>query len=166
MSERELAIAQIKEARNYVSAILETIPDADWLTFPSGCESNIAWQVAHLAMANYRLGLERVRGVQPSDETLISKAFMETYQKGTIPNSSADKNFPIADIKRIFKAVYEQVLTEEGSWTDEFLQGDTVTPHRLFTKKIDALWWCGRHEMLHAGQIGLIRRMLGQKPIW
>ena len=166
MSERELAVAQIKEARSYVSAILETIPEADWLRFPTGCESNIAWQVAHLAMANYRLGLERVRSVQPADESLIPKAFIEIYQKGTVPNPSADKNFPIPEIKRIFAAVYDQLLKEEGGWTDEFLHGETATPHRLFTKKIDALWWCGRHEMLHAGQIGLIRRMLGQKPIW
>ena len=32
--------------------------------------------------------------------------------------------------------------------------------------KLDSLFWCAHHEMLHAGQIGLVRRLLGQAPLW
>ena len=32
--------------------------------------------------------------------------------------------------------------------------------------KLLALLWCAHHEMLHAGQIGLLRRHLGYPPIW
>ena len=32
--------------------------------------------------------------------------------------------------------------------------------------KIDTLRWCGDHELIHAGQIGLLRRLLGHKPVW
>jgi hypothetical protein len=31
---------------------------------------------------------------------------------------------------------------------------------------VEFLRWCGHHEMTHAGQIGLIRRMLGLSPVW
>ncbi|HKA07616.1 MAG TPA: hypothetical protein VKD71_10185, partial [Gemmataceae bacterium] len=38
--------------------------------------------------------------------------------------------------------------------------------HRLCRTKFDFVRWCSHHEFLHTGQIGLIRRMLGHKPVW
>ena len=32
--------------------------------------------------------------------------------------------------------------------------------------KIECLHWCSAHEMIHAGQIALLRRLFGQSPIW
>ena len=34
-------------------------------------------------------------------------------------------------------------------------------PHQFATTKLRALLWCAQHEMLHAGQIGMLRRYLG-----
>ena len=39
-------------------------------------------------------------------------------------------------------------------------------PHRLFHTRLGSLLWCSRHEMVHAGQIALLRRMIGRKPLW
>lgn len=166
MSEKSLAIAQIDEARKYTNSILDTIPISEWLRFPEGCPSNIAWQVGHLAMASYRLCLERIRGVHPGDDNLIPQAIFDLYGKGTSPDSSPERNLPPSEIREIANRVHELVMQEQKNWTDEFLLGEAEKPHRLFTQKIDAIWWCCRHEMLHAGQIGLIRRMLGAEPIW
>jgi len=30
----------------------------------------------------------------------------------------------------------------------------------------EALFWCAHHEMIHAGQVALRRRLLGQPPLW
>jgi len=166
MSAKKLAITQIEEARKYTNSIVDTIPFSEWLRFPEGCPSNVAWQVGHLAMATYRLGLERTRGTRPGDDDLVPQAIFDLYGKGTVPNSSPEKNLPPAEIKSIVDRLQTALLKEQESWTDEFLSGVVEKPHRLFTQKIDALWWCGRHEMLHAGQIGIIRRMLGHDPIW
>ena len=135
MSERTLAVAQINEARNYTKSILETIPETDWLTFPSGCASNIAWQVGHLAMASYRLGLERIRGHRSADDFLIPPEFLDRYGKGSIPDSTPEKNYPLKDIRLIFDAVHEKLLEEQGEWSDEFLQGEVIKSHRLFSRK-------------------------------
>ena len=32
--------------------------------------------------------------------------------------------------------------------------------------KLQVLHWCANHELVHAGQIALLRRLFGQKPIW
>ena len=39
-------------------------------------------------------------------------------------------------------------------------------PHPFAKTKLLALLWCAHHEMLHAGQIGLLRRHLGYPPMW
>jgi hypothetical protein len=39
-------------------------------------------------------------------------------------------------------------------------------PHPFAKTKLLALHWCAQHEMLHAGQIGLLRRLLGSPPLW
>ena len=39
-------------------------------------------------------------------------------------------------------------------------------PHAFAKTKVVALLWCAYQEMLHAGQIGLLRRHLGYPPMW
>jgi hypothetical protein len=38
-------------------------------------------------------------------------------------------------------------------------------PHPMFSTKLGALMFCPFHEMLHAGQIGLLRRLFGNAPL-
>ena len=47
--------------------------------------TNIAWQVGHLAMAQYRMGMELIRGVRPEDEKLISDSFRKVFGKVSVP---------------------------------------------------------------------------------
>lgn len=162
----EIALEGMRAARSYTKELLATIPETDWLRFPPGVSTNVLWQVAHLAMAEYRLGLERIRGRRESDESFMPLAFLDQYGRGSVPSDDPAKNFSLSDVRRTLDAVHDQVLVESRNWTDADLQADALAPHRLFTKKIDALYWCSRHEMLHAGQIGLVRRMLGSPPVW
>jgi uncharacterized damage-inducible protein DinB len=42
-----------------------------------------------------------------------------------------------------------------------------ITPtHDIAQTKIEVLHWCADHELVHAGQIALLRRLCGHKPIW
>jgi len=61
------ALQQIEFARSYMLAILAEIDEADWFTMPAGCPTHVAWQVGHLAMAEYGLCLFRQRGRQEID---------------------------------------------------------------------------------------------------
>ena len=36
-------------------------------------------------------------------------------------------------------------------------------PYALFPTKLGGLYFCAAHEMMHAGQIGLLRRLLGKE---
>ena len=67
MSRLQLAIDQIIFARNYSTGLLDQTPEVDWFRQPPSGVSHIAWQVGHLAIGEYRLGLWRIRGEQPDD---------------------------------------------------------------------------------------------------
>jgi hypothetical protein len=38
-------------------------------------------------------------------------------------------------------------------------------PYAGYPTKLGALLFCPLHEMIHAGQIGLLRRLMGKPPI-
>jgi hypothetical protein len=38
-------------------------------------------------------------------------------------------------------------------------------PYAAFATKFGGLLFCSHHEMLHAGQIGLLRRLIGKAPV-
>ena len=67
MSRLHLAIEQIAFARQYTLRLLGDLAGDDWFRIPPGGVTHVAWQVGHLAMAQYRLCLERVRGARPDE---------------------------------------------------------------------------------------------------
>jgi hypothetical protein len=66
----------------------------------------------------------------------------------------------------VFDRVHEQVLRDLPGLADQDLDAPPPKPHRLCGTKRVVLFWCSQHEMLHAGQIGLLRLLLGHPPLW
>jgi hypothetical protein len=166
MSRLRLALDQIAFARGYTVRLLDSVPMEEWFRQAAGCVSHIAWQVGHLAMAEYRLALERLRGPRPEDERLISAEFLHTYGRQSVPDPDPSRQPSAVEIRQVFDRVHEQVLRELPGHPEADLDTEPVKPHSLAKTKFDALMWCSQHEMTHAGQIGLIRRMLGHPPLW
>lgn len=166
MNRLHLAIEQLTGARQYTLRLLESIPPADWFRQPKEGVTHIAWQVGHLAMAQYRLCLDRVRGIRPSDADLISDDFLARFGRESTPDPDPAKYPSLSEIRSVFDRVHEQTMREIKSLSGEELDKPTLKPHPVFNTKIGALHWCAMHEMLHAGQIGLLRRLLGHAPIW
>jgi hypothetical protein len=167
MSERlHLAIQEILAARDYTNQVLRAINERDWFRMPFEGVTHVAWQVGHLAMAQYSLALRRIRGQLPSDEQLIPASFLERFAKGSTPSSDPTKYPSTETIRAIFDSVHRQVLAELEKLDDGELDKPATPAHRLFNTKLGSLLWCSRHEMLHAGQIGLLRRLFGGSPMW
>ena len=165
MSRLELAIKQIEFARGYTNDMLRHIHVNDWFHMPHEGVTHIAWQIGHLAMAEYRLLLERVRGVRPEAEETFPAVYMETFGKGSVPSKKASDYPSSADIVGVFDGVHRQAMRELPSLTEEILDQPPESPHPLLKTKYDSLIWMAQHEMLHAGQIGLLRRLFGEKPL-
>jgi uncharacterized damage-inducible protein DinB len=157
---------QIVFARNYTTKLIDHVPAEEWFRQPAEGVSHVAWQLGHLAMAQYRLALERIRGRRPGDEELISDAFLAHFGRESVPDPNASRNPSVAEIRAVFTRVHQAVLDELLDLRDATLDEPVLKSHSLCKTKRESLLWCVSHEMMHAGQIGLLRRLLGRAPLW
>jgi DinB superfamily len=165
MTRLELAIEQIIFARNYTIELLDQTPVGEWFRQSPGGVSHVAWQVGHLASAEYRLALWRIRGEQSQDSDLISEAHRSLFGYESVPDSDPAKYPSPADLRALFDRVHEQVLREVRGLDEDELDQPVPHPHHFAKTKLLAVVWCAHHVMLHAGQIGLLRRQLGYPPL-
>lgn len=161
----EVARKQIEFARRYTRSLIEDVEEELWFTIPAGCVTHVAWQVGHLAMAQYGLCLFRIRGRRSEDAELMSSAFRKKYFKGTTPDADPAKNPAVNEIRTVFDRVYEQALDEMAGYDETDLKEPIDEPYAAFSTKLGGLLFCSHHEMMHAGQIGLLRRLLGKSPV-
>ena len=164
-SQLEVARKQIEFSRMYTRSLIADIEDELGFTVPAGCVTHVAWQVGHLSMAQYGLCLFRIRGRRSEDVELMSSAFRKKHFKGTTPDPDPARNPPVAEIREVFDRVYDQAVAEMAGYDASELQEEIDEPYVAFNTKLGALLFCSHHEMLHAGQIGLLRRLLGKAPI-
>src|SRR6476619_1645740 len=121
MSPRESALERIRWSRKFTEQFLPDLTPAEWFWSPEQYSTHVAWQVGHLAVAQYNLCLRRVRGRMAADEALISEPFID-----------ADLGAP------------------------------RETPHPRCATKSGAVEVCSQHELVHAGQIAMLRRLMGK----
>lgn len=173
MSRLALAIDQIKLTRLYTLTILDTIPDSDWFRMPAEGVTHVGWQAGHLAVSHFFLLMSRIRGDRPGDVELFPKdrpkeRYVELFGRLTVPSPDPSLYPPPAEIKSVLARIHTQALSELPSLSDTALDEQTCNPkpHPIITTRLSALLWCAQHEMIHAGQIGLLRRLLGSAHRW
>jgi len=160
-----LALNQIEFARNYTLTLLEDIDQADWYTQPQGLPTHIAWQVGHLAMAQYGLMLFRIRGRTTEDRKLMPNTIRKMFSRGTTAQPQSASSPTPAELREVFDNVYQAAMAEAPSFTREQLDTPVDMPYAATPSNLGCLLFCSHHEMIHAGQIGMLRRALGKEPV-
>jgi hypothetical protein len=166
MTELERAKEQIAFAHGYALRLIEQTDPAEWFRIPTAGVSNIAWQVGHLAFADYRLALLRLRGKVPSDKELIPDEFLRSYGADSVPDADPARQPAPAAIRACFDRVHAEALRVIAAFDPARLGEPIDPPHPIAKTKLESLFWCAAHAMVHAGQIGLLRRQLGRSPLW
>lgn len=169
MTRLQSAMVQLNLARHYTLGLLSDIPDEKWFWMPQGGVTHVAWQVGHIAMAEYNLTLARIRGILPRDRELFTiDNFAELFGRTSIPQADA-ANYPTPSaLRETLTRIHAQSQQELPALADEELDQPSALakPHPIVTTKLSSLLWCAQHEMIHAGQVGLQRRMMGTEPKW
>lgn len=166
MTTLEAAIRQIRTARLYTKDMLRQLDDDDWFRQPHEGITHIAWQVGHIAVAKYGLELKYLRGEADGDADLISPEFLKQFGRGSVPVTEPMAYPSMSHIQSVLDCVHEQVLREVCELAEDVLN-DPIDgpPHPMLITRLGALHWCAQHEFIHAGQIGLLRRLLGAEPL-
>jgi hypothetical protein len=166
LSERlELVLRRIQFTRQYTMSLLEDLKSEDWFWMPDSFPTHIAWQLGHIAMSHYGLTLFRQRGRNREvDQNLMSGKFRKLFMKGTIPQPRSESHPSPDEILEVLDKVYSQTVNELPTF-ESILDEAVEAPHSAFATKHGSLLFAADHEMLHAGQIGMLRRMMGKKPL-
>jgi hypothetical protein len=127
--------------------------------------SHVAWQVGHIAIAEYRICIARLRPRTAEDERLMPDDFYQLFTQGSTAGPASNYP-PAAEIRRVFDAVHSRVMEELPTYPDSDLDLAPLIAHPLFGTRIAGLRYAALHEMIHCGQIAILRRMLGMKPVW
>ncbi|KAA5541042.1 DinB family protein [Roseiconus nitratireducens] len=159
------AIEQIRFARQYTLQLLDATPEASWFTIPEGLPTHIAWQVGHLAVAQYGLLMFRIRGRRPEDLDLIPGRFRKAYGRSSEPKADPAGQPTPAELRDRLTQVLETGLSELESLAPDVLLEPVDMPYAAYPIKLGAILFCPLHEHIHAGQIGLLRRALGLDPV-
>lgn len=167
VSERlSTAIRHIEFARNYSQSLLEGLSDDDWFWTPDTFTTHIAWQVGHLAMSEYGLTLFQQRGRDLAvDKDLMSSKFRKLFMRGTTPVADREAYPAPSEILATLDRVHEQMRTEIVTFDGAQLDEPLGPPHAAYATRYGALLFAGDHEMIHSGQIGILRRLMGNPPL-
>lgn len=170
MFNKERILYQLERTRVLSLQMAERVPHESWFEMPMGI-THVAWNVGHLATAEYFLGLVFLRGAREEDAAIIAGNYGELFGYGSVPQSDPSLYPSPVELLRTLDAVHQRVLEEARALSDEeleepcqFLEGE-FDHHPIFEQKGGALEWIAYHEHVHIGTMGLLRRELGSEPI-
>ena len=170
MFSKDRLLYQLSRTRVLTLQMMDRIDDEQWFEMPMGV-THVAWNVGHIAIAEYFLGLFLVRGPKDADNEIIPEAYSGLFGYGS--EVSADRAiYPSPDeLRAVLNQVHDQVMMETREIAVEALDEPCIFDHPdfdhhpIFTTKGGSLEWLSYHEHVHIGQMGLLRRTFGQKPI-
>ncbi|QDS86814.1 DinB superfamily protein [Rosistilla oblonga] len=162
---RAVALGQIEFARQYTLELLDNTPQELWFQMPAGLPTHVAWQVGHLAYSQYGLLVFRQRGREPEDLELVPGTFRKKYGRGTTPDADpAGQPTPDELLQRL-STIHQRSIEVVTESSPQRLLEPIDMPYAVYPNKLGAILFCPLHEHIHAGQIGLLRRMLGLNPV-
>lgn len=165
MTRKEYAIEHVQKSMEYVRELIDSFERNEWFRMPAEPVTHLAWQVGHIPIAEYALLLRRVRGPRPEDEQLLPESFRKRFGRGSVPVADPAQYPPIEEMLDRMESVHREGIEVLRGVADEELDQPPAEPHQRFSTKLGAVWFCGQHTMMHAGQIGLLRRLLGKPPL-
>lgn len=179
-----IVLNNLKFARQYTKSLLDGLTDEQWFWTPkaaviggngvtnengvtgeNGFVTHVAWQVGHLAMAQYGLCLFRQRGRLSEDTNLMNGKFRKLFMKGTQPTADRAAYPDPGEIMAVLDRVFDQVMLEAPRFSHESLEEPIDPPTAAYETKFGALLMAVNHEMIHAGQIGVLRRLMGLSSV-
>jgi hypothetical protein len=144
------AIERIRGARENAQRLISDFTPDEWFWHPSEFVTHLAWQIGHLAFAQYCHCFWWIRGRRAYERAILPQAFIEVFEMGSVRFSDADSYLPIEEIRHVFDTVHERTLIELPALIDEAL-GVPVHPSRPDRTKLGGLFWNVEHEFLRAG---------------
>jgi len=165
MTVKEYLYTQTHDAYNWVNKLVNDIDYSEWNNIQSGIESNITWQIGHLILSYYYHTVMVIKG---HDMDFLSKVPMKElsplFGYGSKPSESIG-DLKIETLREFHSLAQATSMNTIENVSEEDLQSaiqPVGPPHPIAKTKFEAIDWNIKHTMWHCGQIGVIKKMLGE----
>lgn len=166
MNRIDIVIEQLRRTRRYTRMVLDHTDRDRWFEIvelgQAAGGSHVAWQVGHIAWAQSVHVLKGVCGLD--GELPMTPRWARCFGKGTTPSADTTRYPTVTELDATLDLVFDAALAALPALPDATLDEPVAHPTGLIPDKFGLLLFNARHEMLHVGQIGLIRRLLGADP--
>lgn len=160
-----MIVERLKFARRATQNFLADLTPDQWYWSPPQYPTHIAWQVMHVAVAQYSLCFRRIRGQLPEDDAWCPADYLAQFGVGSAPRSDDDGRLSVDEIQRVFDGVFERAVEAVPKYSAAQLAEPVDPPHPVFKTNLEAIEMAPHHEAIHAGQIAMLRRLMGKKPL-
>ncbi len=152
-------ITPLETARQWTHVLLEDLTDDEFFRQPGIHLQSAAWIIGHLTWAEWGLIAMRGHG-QPA----MGEPYHGMFGRGSTPGDG--KGYPsraelMSERERIHRESLPLLRALTGDRLSEPIHGD---PHPMMKTKADILTMVAMHEAFHAGQLALLRRLMGKPP--
>jgi len=159
---RTCGIEALKFARRITLGLLEGIEDQQFLHRPLPGGNHAMWIVGHIACEDDEF-LSELAGRKQQ----LSKPWHDNFGMGSTPSDDASAYPSIAEIKTQLASLREQFLGWLQTMPEARLGQPLPESWATFAPNYAAFMSTAAcHEMLHAGQLTVVRRSLGLKPVF
>lgn len=163
MTQSELLAEQLDATRDWTLKLIADLKGDDWHKQPGPGLAHPLFLCGHLAVAENLL--VHVRCLKSS---VLDESFAAHFAIGGPVKSTSEHTYPSTEsVLEIMHDVHRKTLAAIRGMSDALLAepayaADGRSPHPHYRDKRGAVAHCSRHEAFHAGQIAMIRRLLGR----
>ncbi len=160
----EFMAEQLDGSRDWTLRLIADLKGNEWTFQPALGLAHPLWLCGHLASSENLLIHVRCLGTKG----LIDSTFAEHFPIGGPVKSAVEHDYPpVAVVLETMKSVHEETLRAIRGMSESLLaepafSADGKSPHPHYRDKAGVVAHCSRHEAFHAGQIALVRRLLGK----
>lgn len=161
MNTHQVLFEMLSTSRFVMSSYLEDLTDDDLLVRPVEGAHNAAWQLGHLICSESQM----IGGIRPQAQTLLSGDFARRHDKSRAFEPAEQWAVSKSEYLRLMELVRSATLSLLRELSEEDLSAAGPEFTRKYAPMVGSVFASiGSHELMHAGQIAVIRRKLG-KPV-
>jgi len=159
MTAKDAILFTLKSNEQMVYSYLSDFSDADMVVRPSPTANHASWQMGHLIDGEINFFQSKIPGVKPP---ALPEGFSKQHNKEAASSQSTAGFLPKAEYISLYKAARAATITAVEALSDADF--DKPSGWDMAPTLGATLLFIGGHDMMHAGQFTVIRRVLG-KPI-
>jgi len=171
MTTLEFLTNQLVETRSFTKRLIAEMPEELWFEKPENTDTNFAWQIGHIFLAQHYHIISCSFGRDPK---IFEKIPVHSYAKvfsglGSQHRSVQDDFVTISDLKDNLDFVFDLCIEKLDGANDSILEEDlepTLFKNPIAHNKYDAISWSFKHEMWHCAEMEQIKIKLGKQFKW